>query len=240
MIAFIIHWIRDACERPFGYLRGGVGLLALVLTPVCMAYMISSDPARLNAEDGVIETLSVVFWAMALLMCLWGLFHYSDRLDRLVFRWFSLLCSLAAARELDAQVLLNPRYFGRYGVHYRIDWFFSNKFHVSILLKLIWGAIFLAAIAFLLAPLFILRKPVLHLIRKGDTATGLFLIGVIGLAIGFICDDTLRGTHFISYNLRDAIEETAEMLGAIFFFAGVSCLLWKPASERIRVSEHET
>ena len=235
-----MHWIQDACEQPFGYLRIAVGLLAAVLMPVCVAYMISSHPAELNAEGGVIETLSVVFWAMALLVCIWGLFRCSDSLDRMIFRWFSLLCSLAGARELDAQVLLNPKHFGRYGVHYRIDWFISNKFHVSILLKLIWGAIFLSAIAVLLAPLFILRKPILHLIRKGDTTTGLFLIGVIGLAIGFICDDTLRGTHFINYNLRDAIEETAEMLGATFFFAGIVCLLWKPASERIRMSEHGT
>jgi len=236
MIALIMHWIQDASEQPLGYFRLAGALSALVLTPVCMAYMISSDPARLYAEGGVIETLSVIFWVAALLLCVLALFRLRDRLDRLVFKWFCLICSLAAARELDAQVLLNPKHFGQYGVHYRVDWFFSNKFKVSIALKLIWGAIFLSALTALLAPLFILRKPILHLIRKGDTAVGLFLFGIIALAIGFTFDDILRGTRFMSLNLREAIEEPAEMLGAIFFFAGISCLLWKPASQRVGAS----
>jgi hypothetical protein len=102
---------------------------------------------------------------------------------------------------------------------------------VSILHKLIWGAIFIVALAFLFVPLFIWRKLIMRLIRTGDTAIGLFHLGILALAIGFICDDILRGTHFISVNSRTAIEETSEMLGAIFFFAGISCLLWKPSSQ---------
>ena len=83
------------------------------------------------------KVITRIVWALALLVCLWGVFRYSDRIDLMVFRWFCVLCGLAGARELDAQVLLNPKQFGRYGVHFRIDWFISNKFHVSIFLKLI-------------------------------------------------------------------------------------------------------
>jgi hypothetical protein len=226
MITLITHCLQDACEIPFGYVRLAGVLLALALIPLCGAHMtIGSAPARLYLEGGIIETLSVIFWIGALLLCLRALFRWHDRLDQLIFKWLCLICGLAAARELDAQILLNPIHFGQYGVHFRIDWFFSNKFEVSILLKLMWGAIFIVVLAFLFAPLFIWRKPIIRLIRNGDTAAGLFLLGITALAIGFINDDILRGTHFMSVNLRRAIEETSEMLGAIFFFGGICCLL---------------
>jgi hypothetical protein len=233
MITLILHWLQDACERPFGYTRIAGVLSALVLILLAGAQMMSSAPARLYAESGVIEILSVIFWIGALLLCLWALFRWHDRIDQLIFIWLCLICCLAAARELDAQVLLNPKHFGQYGVHYRIDWFFSNKFKVSILLKLIWGGIFIVVLAFLFAPLFIWRKPIIRLIRNGDTAAGLFLLGIAALAIGFINDDILRGTHFMSVNLRHAIEETSEMLGAIFFLGGICCLLWTPPSQHL-------
>ena len=233
MTSRFIHWIRDTCGRPFGYFRLAGALLALVLIPFFVSYAISSDPKRLLAEGGLIEWLSVACWVAALLLCVVALSRYNNRLDRLVFKWFCFICGLAAARELDAQVLLNPQYLGQFGVHHRIDWFLSNKFKVSIFLKLMWAAIFLVPLTLFIAPLFILRKPILRLIRNGDVATGLFLIGIIGLAIGFVCDDTLRGTHFISSNLRQVIEETAEMLGALFFLTGICCLFWKPTSQRL-------
>jgi len=239
MTELILHWLEGACERPFGYVRLAGVILALALTPLCGAYMLSADPARLHSEDGIIETLSVIFWIGALLLCLWALFRRHDRHYRLIFIWLCLVCALAAARELDAQILLNPKYFGPYGVHYRIDWFFSNKFGVSILLKLIWGAIFIVAFVCLFAPLFILRRPIMRVIRNGDTAAGLFLLGITALAIGFINDDILRGTHFMSLDLREAIEETSEMLGAIFFLVGICCLLWKPAPQHtVECAEH--
>ena len=233
MTAFLVHWIRDTCERPFGYFRLAGILSTLYLFPLCIAYAMSSEPARLHAEGGVIESLSVVCWVAAILVSIVALFRYNNRLDRMLFAWIGFICGLAAARELDAHVLLNPQYLGQYAVHYRIDWFLSNKFKVSILLKLFWAAIFLGLLALLVAPLFILRKPILRLIRNGDLATGLLLLGTIGLAMGFVFDDILRETHFISLTLRQGIEENAEMLGAVFFLAGICCLSWKEPSQRL-------
>ena len=232
-----IHWIRDTCGRPFGYFRLAGALSVLVLIPWCVAYTISSDPTRLHAEGGPIESLSVVFWVAASLLCVVALFRYNNRLDRLVFKWICFICALAAARELDAHVLLNPQYLAEFGVRYRYDWFFSNKFKASILLKLMWAVIFLVPLTLLIAPLFILRKSILQLIRNGDVATGLFLLGMIGLAIGFVFDDTLRHTHFISLNVRQAIEENFEMLGALFFLTGICCLFWKPTSQCLGSAE---
>ncbi len=208
----------------------------LILIPVTAAH-ITLGPASesLYVEGGVIETLSVVFWVGGVLLCIWALFRQQTRVDRLMFKWFCVICTLAAARELDAQVLLNPENFGRYGVHYRIDWFFSNKFGVSIYLKLIWGTIFMAALASLSAPLVVRLKPIMRSMLNGDTAAGLFLLGIIAMAIGFTNDDILREVDFMRLDLRIAIEETSEMIGSIFFFTGICCLLWKSASQNTEV-----
>ena len=99
MIVFILHWLQDACERPFGYVRLAGVLLALVLIPLCGAHVMSSDPARLYVEGGVVERLSVIFWIGALLVCLLALFRWRDRLDHWLFKWLCLICCLAAARR---------------------------------------------------------------------------------------------------------------------------------------------
>ena len=140
-----------------------------------------------------------------------------------------MICALAAARELDEQVLLNPQYLGQWGVHYKTRWFLSPE--VDIRLKLFWFSVFLMFGGILVSPLIILRKSILQLIRSGDVAIGLFLLSAIGLATGFVFDDTLRKTAFIEKDLRQAIEEIAELLGAAYFLIGLWSLLWKPPSE---------
>ncbi len=237
MIKLILHWLQDGREQPFGYIKLVCVFLAIILTTLFIAYIMPDfSPATLFAENGLIEELSVIFWIVAFLLCILALFRRHDRFNQLIFSWFCLICGLAAAREIDAQVLLNPSHFGQYGVHYRTDWFFSNEFGVSIILKLAWGVVFIAALAFLVAPLIILHRPIMRLIRSGDTATGFFFLGTISLAIGFIMDDILRGSHLMSLNLRLGIEETSEMLGSIFYFAGILCLLWISPSQRIAIS----
>ena len=133
---------------------------------------------------------------------------------------------VGAARELDLHELLNPKYIGRFGVHYRVDWFLSNKYKVSILLKLMWAVIFPVPLTLLIAPLLILRKPILRLIRNGDVAVGLFLLGIVGLGIGFVCDDTLRGTHFIyisASSKHSKLDETFEILEVEEFVHEPAC-----------------
>jgi hypothetical protein len=60
---------------------------------------------------------------------------------------------------------------------------------------------------------------------------------MIGLAVGFVFDDILRHTDFISLNMRQAIEENFEMLGAIFFLTGICCLFWNPTSQCLGYAE---
>jgi hypothetical protein len=226
----IMRWAHDAFVQPFGYFKIAGAVLACVLIPLCVAYVLSSDPTRLHAEDGPIEWLSFGCWAAGVVMCFLAFSRYSGRSDRLVFWWFFLICALAAARELDEQVLLNPKYLGQCGVHYKTRWFLSPE--VDIRLKLFWFSVFLILGGIIVSPLIVLRKSLLRLIRSGDAAIGLFLLSAIGLATGFVFDDILRKTTFLDGDVRQAIEEIAELLGAAYFLIALCSLVWKPPSER--------
>jgi len=75
-----ISWLRDTCEQPFGYFRLAGAFSALMLLPLCIAYAVVSDPARIHEEGGVVESLSVVYWLVAMLICIVGLFRYKNHL----------------------------------------------------------------------------------------------------------------------------------------------------------------
>jgi hypothetical protein len=230
MKARIMHWFHDTLEQPFGYLRIAGVVIASVLITLSIAYMISPNPTRLHAEDGVIEWLSFGCWIVSILICFKALSRQNNRVDSLVFCWACLICVLAAARELDAQILLNPKYLGEFGVRYKTIWFLSSE--VSILLRLFWFSIFLTIGGIITWPLFVVRKAILRMMRSGDAAAGFLLLSLIGSATGFVFDDILRNTTLLDMDLRQAIEETVELFGALFFLICIASLLWKPFSER--------
>jgi hypothetical protein len=227
----IMHWVHNTLEQPFGYLRVAGLVIASVLISLCIAYMISPNPTRLHAEDGVIEWLSFVCWIVSILICFKALSRSNNRIDSLLFCWVCLICVLAAARELDAQVLLNPKYLGEFGVRYKTKWFLSSE--VSILLRLFWLSTFLTIGGIIIWPMVVMRKAILRMMRNGDAAAGFFLLSFIGSATGFVFDDILRNTTLFEIDLRQAIEETVELFGALFFLICIASLLWKPFSERI-------
>lgn len=227
--AIVIGWFQS----PFGYFKIAGLILVAVLILLSIAHMMSSKPSRLYAENGLIEWLSFVCWFLALLICFLALSRQYSRVDRLVFWWFCIIFFLAAARELDAQVLLNPKYFGQFGVHYKTRWFLSPE--VNIYLKLFWLSFFTVLGGMIIFPVITQRNLIARLIRKGDNAIGFFLLGIIGLAIGFIFDDTLRKATFLDADVRQAIEETAEFLGATCFLIGIGLLSRKPFSERTKI-----
>jgi hypothetical protein len=227
--ALLLCWVRN----PFGYFKIAGVVLVFVLILLSIAHMMSLKPSRLYAENGLIEWLSFVCWFLSLLICFLALSREYSRIDRIVFCWLCLIFFLAAARELDAQILLNPKYFGQFGVHYKTRWFLSPE--VNIYLKLFWLSFFTILGGIIIYPLITQRKKIAKLIRIGDNVLGFFLLGTIGLAIGFIFDDTLRKTTLLNTDLRQAIEETAEFLGSACFLIGTGFLSWKPFSERTKV-----
>lgn len=215
--------------HPFGYFKIAGAVLTGVLMPLSIAYVLSPDPAGLHAEGGIIEWLSFGCWIAAIVICCTALFRRGSRNERLAFWWCFMVSALAAARELDAQVLLNPEYLGPCGVHYMTRWFLSPE--ASIYLRLSWFFIFLVLGGILISPLIIKRTSLLRRIRSGDNTAGFFLLSIIGLATGFLFDDTLRKTAFLDTDVRQAIEEIAELLGVIFFLMGTGSLSGKTKAE---------
>ena len=224
--------LLTSCSQPFGYFLVTGFVAAAVLVLVLTASMVMENPEVLHAEGGILELLSLLCWIGAVLVSISMLFRRTSRQERALFGWLALLCALAGARELDAQVLLNPRYIGSIGVHYRIDWFLSPK--VNTYLKRVWGAIFLAAGFVIFGPLVMKRKEIRRLIVTGDNAMGLFLVGFLFLIGGYIIDDILREQlKSIALNLRRGMEESSETVGAILFLIGVCLLAYRQLSERI-------
>jgi hypothetical protein len=237
----LVRRVIENSEHPFGYCKIAGIVLTFVLLFMSIAHLLSAKPSRLYSEGGLIEWLSFICWFMSMLICFLALSRQCKQIDRLVIWWICLLCFLAAARELDAQIFLNPKYLGQFGVHYKTRWFLSPE--VNFFLKLFWFMVFLTLGGFLFYPLIKLGRHIIRLIRNGDAATGFFLLGATGLITGFLFDDILRKTTFLDKDFRESVEEVAELLGAAFFFMGTGLLSWRPFSERIEnshtVSERE-
>jgi hypothetical protein len=220
--------ILDASVQPHGYVSISARLTAVVVVLLGLAYVLVDQPARLHAEDGWIEWLSVGCWAIGLIVCLASLRRHDRPLDRMVFAWLAWLSLLAATRELDLHVLLNPQHLGALGVRYRLSWFLASD--AGSALRVGWLALFVGLGLSLVAPLAALRHSIGHLARRGDTAIGLFALAIAGLVAGWACDDLLRGVGHVE--VRQACEETCELLGSLFFLAAVWCLSRKPYSNR--------
>jgi len=203
-------------------------LTVIAVTLLGLAYLLVDQPAQLHAEDGWIEWLSVGFWTISLVACLAGVRRHARPLDRMVFAWLAWLSLLAATRELDLHVLLNPQHLGGLGVRYRLSWFLAIDENLA--LRIGWLALFVGLGLSLVAPLAALRHSIRHLVSRGDTAVGLFGLAMVALLGGWACDDLLRGVGHVQ--LRQACEETFELLGSLFFLTAIWCLLRKPYSNR--------
>jgi hypothetical protein len=218
------------CARPFGYVALAACLSVVVVTPLGLAYMLMSDPAVLHAENGVVEWLTAACWLLALVVSAAAARRHHVRPDRLVFAWLIVVSLLAWARELDLHVFLNPAYMGELGLRFKPRWFLERD--VSLLLRLAWVAVLLLTATSLAGPPLALQRPIRRLVRCGDTAIGLLLLSALGLVAGYVLDDLFRGSRFVSRDLRQACEETFELLGALFFLTAAWCLSQKPFSSR--------
>lgn len=225
------QWMRRTLSRRFGYLAL-TGLAAmLILAVLGLGYSLSASPAEIHAENGPIEQISLVAWLASALIGAFAFKRHSGPHDRPVFFWLGTLGLLAALREVDAQVVLNPAYLGQFGVRYRLDWFLSPQ--VSLPLRVAWLVLFATVALLLIIPVVRMRRSAGHLLREGDAAAGLFIISVLCLAFAYAFDDLFRDTHLLVKAIRKAIEEISELLGSLAFLACLFSLLWKPPSERI-------
>jgi len=225
------QWMRQTISQRFGYLAPTAMAAIVILAVVGLEYALSRSPANLHAENGPIEQMTLAAWLASTLTAAFAFKRHRGRHDRPAIAWLGTLSLLAALREADAHVLLNPAYLGQFGVRYRLDWFLSPN--VSLPLRAAWLVLFATVALLLIMPVVLTRLPLGCLLCEGDAAAGLFLISILCLAVGYASDDLLRGTHLLPREILKAIEEVGEMLGGFSFLACLLSLLWKPPSERI-------
>lgn len=211
-----------------GLLRYGGWLFAAVVFVVIGVGVVALFPAALTAmgkEGGILEVLSVACWATAFLVALWTFLAKPPQpAQRLAASWTALIAALAVLRELDLHVAVNPETLGLLGVRFRVDWWLDGG--VSLWLKASWLILFSSLALALIYPLWALRHNILRLARQGDAMVGLFVLAIALSSLGFVFDDLLRKTDFVSLAVRRVAEEGSEMLGAAAFLA--SALLRSP------------
>ncbi|MHB1307206.1 MAG: hypothetical protein ACYDC1_24870 [Limisphaerales bacterium] len=181
---------------------------------------------RLHQEQGVIERLSLLFWAFSGLVAAWGAARATHREARLLDVWLGSLAALAALREMDAHILMNPRYLGDLGVRFRLDWWTDGS--VSVWLKLGWTVLFLGVGLVTVYPPMKLRRWLWLQARQGNPAIGLLVAAVGFLAMGFVIDDLLRPIRFINLDIKQLVEETSETIGAALYAVATVLLIRRP------------
>jgi hypothetical protein len=210
----------------------GVVLAVVISTAIAAALM--GESTILQREGGVLETLSLVCWVLAFAISLWSALKAARFDDRLAGGALGGLALLAALRELDAHILLNPATIGEYGVRYKISWWLDTG--VPLWLKLGWATLFLGVLFLLVFPGLRLRQSAMRLLRNADPPLVLLLACFVFLAIGFGIDDLLRGSRRISFNTRQVIEETSELIGALLFLLSASLQSRTPWCSRLPAS----
>lgn len=216
-------WVCRLC----GMVAGAAGISVAVA--LVSAWLQGGD--LLFREHGVLEVVSLGFWMLSGLLGFALATRSTGPASRLMAAWTGWMSVLAALRELDLHGWLNPQHLGALGVRYRLDWWLNGD--VSIWLRLGWAAAFLTVSVFALYPPVKLRRVLWRLVREGDAFTGLLVLAMGFLALGFVIDDLLRPVRFVSAETKRLIEETSETIGAGLFCVGVGLLWRKPIRSRL-------
>ena len=208
----------------FRYLRWVALTLGVIVVIVAGAAQFVPSLSTLSREGGVIEMLSVGFWAVAIIFSLATIYRWRERNDRLLAICLGTVALLAGLRELDLHHALGPDVFGAYGMRFRIRWWLDGD--VSFVLKVGWLIIFAILGMMLGYPPWKVRPPLLTAARRGNAMVGWFILAVFFCGLGGFIDDQLRGTTFISGDLRGLTEETSEMVGALAYAVSAG-LRWR-------------
>jgi hypothetical protein len=215
----------------FRYVYWAAAVVAGITVLVAITAVLLPTGNSLHDEDGPLETLSILFWVTSLLISFGTACRPFGPASRFMAMWTGWIAVLAALRELDLHIRLNPKHLGSLGVRYRLDWWLSGE--VNPWLKLGWATLFLTAFLLLFYPPLKLRGVLMRLLRQGDPLVGLIVLSTVFLGGGFVIDDLLRPVQFVSLPVKQLVEETSELIGAVLFCFSM-ILQWRhPLAMRI-------
>lgn len=212
------HAVSTQPAPPYRLLR-----VALILTLVVTAAVTAISTAGripLFQENGPIEIAQLELWIGAALFAFILAIPQRRMSDKAALALVGLAAAAAAAREIDAHVLLNPETIGELGVRYRIDWWLDGA--VSPLHKLVWAGIAFVGIAAIAAATVAAHFHPILAVKRRNRSLIYFAACAACLAIGFTFDDLLRGV--VPLNTAQAAEESIEVLAPLFYLAGANHL----------------
>lgn len=183
-------------------------------------------------EHGPVESTQFVLWIVCALLAFDLAVRRTRPRERLFSAWLCFGSAIAAMREMDMHIFLNPEYLGDWGVRYRLDWWISAE--APILPRLMWAAIGAAFVFAMLWPLLRTAPRMLTLLRAGDRAFRAFVIAVCAFAVGYACDDLFGRGMFVPDVYSQALEETAELVGVAFVLLGMTDLHARSLTTRER------
>ena len=192
-------------------------LAIFILVAACSSVL--GDQELIYRENGILEILSVMLWSVSALLAFRAAFRTSPTEHRLLAFLLAAIALLAALREIDAHIWLNPQHLGALGVRYKINWWLDSN--VSLLLKLGWALVFLALACSVLYPLTKSWRTLWRSLLARETVPLLVLASMVFLGMGFALDDLLRHSSRIGPDTRQLMEETAEVLGAALYLTAV-------------------
>jgi hypothetical protein len=161
-------------QAGFRYLRWVALTLGIIVLIVVGAAQFVPSLRTLSREGGVIEMLSMGFWAVAIIFSLATIYRRRERNDRLLAMCLGTAALLAGLRELDLHHALGPDVLGDYGMRFRIAWWLDGD--VNFALKVGWLIVFALLGTLLAYPLWKVRPPVLTLARRGNAMMGILIL----------------------------------------------------------------
>jgi hypothetical protein len=163
-------------------------------------------------------------WVLVVAMALFGMscLRFARRREVLLALWLGVMAGLAALRELDLHVLVNPgniHLLGlkpEHGVRFRLDWWTSGR--TSGMARAAWAAVGLVLAGLVILPVAVARVPWLTRLRQRDTVVVLLAVAAAAMAAGYIIDDLIAralSSPAAAAMVEEGLEFTGEVLLAI-------------------------
>ncbi|MEL6498828.1 MAG: hypothetical protein AAFZ67_13990 [Planctomycetota bacterium] len=195
-------------------------LIVTLLITAAVTAVASAGRVPAFQENGPVEIAQLELWIGAALFAFILAVPQTRISDKAALALVGLAAAAAAAREIDAHILLNPETIGSLGVRYRIDWWLDAD--VAILRKLAWASIATVGIAFVAAAIVAARFHPIRALKRRSRTIVYFGACAACLATGFAFDDLFRGV--VELRTAQAIEESVEVLAPVFYLAGTNHL----------------
>ncbi len=221
-------WPREDPQRPAPAVLRLLASVVVVTAGGLAAYGAWRRPdlvlQKVVAEEyATLEWVQVWVWlglaAVAAAACA------TQRLRRGVYLawWLGVVAGLAALRELDLHVVLNPLNIHLLGlqpeqaVRFRLDWLLDGE--VSAWLKAAWGLVFGGALAAVLLPFALAGYPWPRRLLNFGGFAWLVATGFGLMALAYVEDDLMR--HVFQAPI---LEEVQELVGQLMLLAAVVLL----------------